>query len=152
MARCEMSDPPPDQRTPRSGGYDPTAEQIKRVAATFEAYVSQNQTGHAQTTKHNRKIRRWTRFATIGAVAYTLITASILVATIRSIQEARRATHAATAQAEIARDSEIVSNRAYVTSTAFEMINYGGKEAGHTSWLLALLSKIPVTLRHDFSK
>ena len=116
-----MSDPPPDQRTPRSGGDNPTAEQINRVAATFEAYASQGEATQAKTTKHNRKIRRWTRAATIGALVYTLITATILITTIRSIQETQRATHiasraadAATAQAKISEDTEKRQLRAYV--------------------------------------
>jgi hypothetical protein len=90
-----MSDPPPHQRAAASERDNPTAEQIKRVATAFEAYTSQNETAQAKTSKHNRKVRWWTRFASIVALAYSVITATILLATILSIHETRRATRAA---------------------------------------------------------
>jgi hypothetical protein len=40
-------------------------------------------------------------------------------------------------QGLIARDSEIVSNRAFVSSTDFQLINYGDKASGHTQWIIA---------------
>jgi hypothetical protein len=116
-----MSDPPPHQGASGSGGDHPTTEQINRVASAFESYTGQQKATDAKSAKHDRKIRRWTRAATAGALAYTLITTFVLIASIRSIQETRRATHyasvaaqAATAQAKTSEDTEKRQLRAYV--------------------------------------
>jgi hypothetical protein len=116
-----MLNPPPDQRAHADNGNNPAAEQTKRVADTFECYTRQDEAAQAKAGKHNRKIRRWTRFASLVALAYFLATVAILVATIRSIQEARRATHAAknaadaaTQQTQIAEETEIRSLRPYL--------------------------------------
>jgi hypothetical protein len=111
---AKMSNPPPDQHASRNGGDYPSAEQIERMASAFEAYARSEETASGRQTKHNRKIRRWTRVATFGAIAYTLITAGILVLTIRSVQEAGRAADAASRQANISSDTAKKQLRAYV--------------------------------------
>jgi hypothetical protein len=91
------------------------------VAAAFECYTAQSKADHGKTSKHNRKVRRWTRFASIITLLYFLATVAIFIASIRSIQEAGRATHyaskaaiAATDQATTAADMERRQLRAYV--------------------------------------
>src|ERR1700733_13034251 len=80
-------DPPPNQRPASAHTDEPAAREIERMAAAFETYTRDNETAYAKTTKHNRKVRWWTRFATIAGLAYTIITALILIASIRGIQE-----------------------------------------------------------------
>jgi hypothetical protein len=121
----EMLNPPPHQVGQRSGTNNPTAEQINRMATAFETYTRQNETAEAKTTKHNRKIRWWTRFASVVALAYFFATLAILIVSIRSIQEARRATlvanraaNIASRQADISADTEKRQLRAYVVASA----------------------------------
>jgi hypothetical protein len=121
----KMLNPPPHQGTPRDDSNNPAAEQIKRVTDTFDSYARHREAAEAKNSKHNRKIRWWTRRATIGAWIYTAITALIFVVTIRSIQEARRATHAASRaadaasrQADISADTEKRQLRAFVVASA----------------------------------
>jgi hypothetical protein len=68
-------------RTAHEGHNTPDNEQ-DRVANALNAYARDQQAYQAYTAKHNRKIRRWTRAATIGAIIYTLITAFILVTSV----------------------------------------------------------------------
>jgi hypothetical protein len=116
-----MSDPPPDERPGRHHSDNPTAEEIHRVAAALDAYTTRHEAAEAKTTKHNRKVRRWSRGATVVALVYTVVTTGVLIASIRSIQETRRATHyaskaasAATRQADISADTEQRQLRAYL--------------------------------------
>ena len=127
-----MSEPPPDQRPPRPSSDNPAADHVNRVAAAFETYSSNQKAADAKHAKHNRKIRRWTRVATVGAIVYTLVTGAILIATIRSIHEARRAVRtasraadAATRQAEIAEDTEKRQLRPYVGTIPGMVENFG---------------------------
>jgi hypothetical protein len=109
-----MSEPPPDQRSPRSHGNNPAAEYQKRIADTFDSYARQHEAAEAKNSEHNRNIGWWTRRGAIAAWIYTAITALIFVLTIRSVQEAGRAVDAATFQASVAKDTEIRQLRAYV--------------------------------------
>jgi hypothetical protein len=126
-----VSDPPPDV-APRRYSDNQTAEEIHRVAGALETYTREQKATEARNAKHNRKILRWSRAATVGAIAYTLITACFLAATVRGIQEARRATHAAsraadaaTRQAEISGDTEKRQLRAYVYVSPGPIKNFG---------------------------
>lgn len=109
-----MSRVPSDQSAPRSNANNQASEQIHRVANTFEAYTCDQKAADAKNAKNNRKIRRWTRAATVGAIAYTIISAFILIITIRSVYEAGRAADAASRQANISNDTEWKQLRAYV--------------------------------------
>jgi hypothetical protein len=116
-----MSDPLSDQRTRSEDNNGPGAEPLQRMATAFETYTSNQKSADAEHGKHNRKVLWWTCLATVGALAYTLITAVILIFSILSIQQTRRATHAAnraataaTRQAEVSEDSEKRQLRAYV--------------------------------------
>jgi hypothetical protein len=116
-----MSDPPPDKSATRRYSDNPTANEISQVAVTLDSYAGDRKAADDQTAEHNGKIHWWTRAGTIGSWIYTFITALVLIASIRSIQEARRATHyaskaaeAATKQAIVAADTEKRQLRAYV--------------------------------------
>jgi hypothetical protein len=109
-----MPNPPLDQYILRSGETNSAADQLNRIADAIKAYTDQRDAAKAKNSKHNRKIHKWGRVTTIGALVYTLITAFIFIATIRSIQEAGRAADAATAQAKTAADTEKRQLRAYV--------------------------------------
>ena len=97
-----MSHPPPDQHGPADGSNDPAAEQISRIASAIESYTRERKTTDADGTEQNHKIHWWARVSAIAVIIYTLITIAVFVASIRSIQETRRATYYARRSAEAA--------------------------------------------------
>ncbi|MGO8868767.1 MAG: hypothetical protein ACLQME_19950 [Alphaproteobacteria bacterium] len=76
---------PPTQNSQATGDEDHTpAEEQNRMAHSFDTYARRREASDAKQAKHNRKIRRWTRAATIGALIYTAVTGAILLYGIRS--------------------------------------------------------------------
>jgi hypothetical protein len=100
------------------------------MATAFEAYTREQKAANAKAEKHNRKIRRWTRAATVGAILYTFVSGLIFVLTIRGVHEASR-------QADISRDNEIVSNRAFIISNSVKLVSYGDPSNKERSWIIA---------------
>jgi hypothetical protein len=109
-----MPKSPPGRGSSSSDRNSLATEQVRRVADALYAYTRQREAAEAKNSKHDRKIRWWTRRQTIGAWIYTAITALIFVAGILSIQEARRASDAASKQASISEDTEERQLRAYI--------------------------------------
>jgi hypothetical protein len=85
------------------------------MATALQTYASNNKTSDAKTAKHNEKIRRWTRGATIIAVIYTVVTSGVLISSIRSIQETRRGTHYASKAANAAVEQVDISRQNFRT-------------------------------------
>jgi hypothetical protein len=105
---------PSGQEQHRSSG--PSAEVTSGGGSKNHAPETKNQRGKSQ--KENRRCYLTTVLALVAAIAGVI------------------AGIAGGYQAYFARDTEHISNRAYVTATAFQLINYGQKVNGHTQWTL----------------
>jgi hypothetical protein len=70
--------PPISDDGPRIDGHKPPTDEHERVSAALHAYAANQKADQAKKTTHDRKIRRWTRAATLGTYVYTVITAFIL--------------------------------------------------------------------------
>jgi len=106
--------PPRHQDGERGNDHYPPREGQRRIADALQTFAGDYKASEAEATKHNRKIRRWTRAATIGAWIYTLITVGILVFSILGVREAGRAADAATNQAQTSADTEERQLRPYL--------------------------------------
>src|SRR6187399_3488411 len=98
-----------NQSSPTDGGDKPAAEQVERVARAIETHTRQRKTADAQRAEHDGKVHWWSRVSAVAVIAYTLITVCVLVASIRSIQETRRATHYASKAANAATNQAIIA-------------------------------------------
>lgn len=113
----------PDERAaagegaPGSNGDHPSAKALHEIARAIHAFAGQHKAEQDKNIKNNRKLRRWTRAATIGTWVYTIFTFFIIIVAIKAFLETRRA-------ANIADDAEKRQLRAYVSTTAKSVDNF----------------------------
>ncbi len=123
----------PEQQPGSGGGADNSSHEKQGIADAINVLKRSYEASNEHQREHDRQSLIWTRRTAKAAIAYTTLTVLTFAAAVAAAIFAGKGAYHAGEQAEIARQTLVTSQRAYVY-IARPFFRAGKKSGGQVNW------------------